>query len=137
MKLIRILILVTAVCTFLAACVSTGPGSDIKTVIVTPAINANTAELNVGDTLELQIPTIPSAGYEWQARNLDTGILHQDGNPVYTPGTGQNSAGGIVTLKFTAVGAGNTTLHLIFASSASVGTTSLSSSSFSVTVIVK
>jgi predicted secreted protein len=137
MKSIRFFALMTATCAFLAACVSTGTGSDSKTVIVTPAIKGNTAELQVGDTLELQLPTIPTAGYEWQAQNLDTNILRQEGSAMYTPDTGQNSAGGIVTLKFTAVGTGNTTLLVIYTNSATAGATALSSSSFSVIVGVK
>jgi hypothetical protein len=38
-----------------------------NTVIFTPAVVPNQATLQVGDTLLLQIPTIPEEGFVWVA----------------------------------------------------------------------
>ena len=42
----------------LSACENTGKSEEIATVIVTPAIQGNSANLKVGDILETQNPTI-------------------------------------------------------------------------------
>jgi predicted secreted protein len=106
-------------------------------VVVTPAIKGNSASLSVGDTLEILLPTIPTQGYEWVTQDLDTAILVQQGSAVYTKDTDPNSAGGIVTLMYNAVGAGTTTLTLLYVSSSSNGAPSFSANSFGMTVEVK
>jgi len=132
-KFTQYLLVLTAVNLLLAACAGSVPTTEAKTVVITPAIKGNSASLNVGDTLEIQIPTIPKEGFEWVAQDLDKNILLQEGSAEYTADTNQNAAGGIVTLVFKAVGAGNTNLSLMYVNSAS----SLSSNSFGMTVEVK
>ena len=136
-KFTQFLTVLTAVCFLLTACGGIVPSAEGKTVVITPAIKGNSASLNIGDKLEIQIPTIPTAGFDWVAQNLDTTILTQEGSAVYTEDASPNSAGGIVTLNFTAVGAGKTTLNLLYVNSPSNGIASLSSNSFSMTVEVK
>ena len=136
-KFTRFLTIMTAVCLFLTACAGSGPSSEGKTVVVTPAIKGNSASLSVGDTLQIQLPTIPTEGYEWVAQDLDTAILVQQGSAVYTKDTDPNSAGGIVTLMFNAVGAGTTNLTLLYVNSSSNEAPSLSKNSFGMTVEVK
>jgi predicted secreted protein len=132
-KFTQYLLVLTAVNLLLAACAGSVPTTEAKTVVITPAIKGNSASLNVGDTLEIQIPTIPKEGFEWVAQDLDKNILLQEGSAEYTADTNQNAAGGIVTLVFKAVGAGKTNLSLMYVNSAS----SLSSNSFGMTVEVK
>ncbi len=147
-KLIRHLALIIPIFYVLAACVTVDQGSlektmvptpsnSVKTVIVTPSIKGNTASLNVGDTLEIRIPTIPKEGFEWKVKELDSTILNQVGEATYEANSSPNSAGGMVTLQFTAAGKGKTTLNLLYASTTSSGLPALSSNSFSVTVEVK
>ena len=136
-KFIKLLAIITSVCIGLTACGGAVSGMEGKTVIVTPAIKGNSASLNVGDTLEVRIPTIPTTGYEWAAQDLDKVILVQEGNVIYVEDSSPSSAGGIVTLRFNAVGAGKTTLNLLYVNSSSNETPSMSSNSFSVTVEVK
>jgi predicted secreted protein len=136
-KITQYLTFMIAVSLILVACAGSGPSSGGKTVVVTPAIKGNSASLNVGDTLEVQIPTIPTAGFEWVAQNLDTKILAQEGSAVYTKDTSPNAAGGMVTLKFTAVAAGKTTLNLLYVNSPTNGAAAMSSNSFGMTVEVK
>jgi predicted secreted protein len=132
-KFTQYLLVLTAVNLLLAACAGSVPTTEAKTVVITPAIKGNSASLNVGDTLEIQIPTIPKEGFEWVAQDLDKNILLQEGSAEFTADTSPNAAGGIVTLVFKAVGAGNTNLSLMYVNSAS----SLSSNSFGMTVEVK
>jgi predicted secreted protein len=115
------------------ACVGGDSSTGGKNVVITPAIKGNSASLNVGDTLEIQIPTIPTEGFEWVAQDLDTNILVQEGSAAYTEDASPNSAGGIVSLIFKAVGAGQTNLNLLYANPS----TSLSSDSFGMLVDVK
>jgi predicted secreted protein len=126
-------ILLITVFLLLTACVSSDSSIGGKTVVITPAIKGNSANLNVGDTLEIQIPTIPTEGFEWVAQDLDTNILVQEGSAAYTEDASPNSAGGIVTLIFKAVGAGQTNLNLLYVNPS----TSLSSDSFGMVVEVK
>ena len=133
----RILTIMTALGILLSACGGNVPNSDGKTVVVTPAIKGSLTSLNVGDTLEIQLPTIPTEGFEWQTQDLDTTILAQEGEAVYTADTSPNSAGGVVTLTFSAVGPGKTTLTLLYANSPSDGSPAMSSNSFGMTVEVK
>ena len=136
-KFIKILSIMAAVSLSLAACggnVSTDAG---KTVVVTPAIKGNSTSISVGDTLEVHIPTIPTAGFEWQVQDLDTKILEEEGKSEYIADTNPNSAGGVFILKFKAVGIGSTTLNLLYASSSSNAAPAMSSDSFSLAVEVK
>ena len=105
-------------------------------IIVTPAIKGNSAVLDVGDTLEIQIPTIPSEGYQWQVRDLDTSILVQEGGATYAADTSPDSAGGIVTLHFKAVGLGKTTLSLEYTNVGSTAGPSFSKDTFGMTITV-
>lgn len=137
LKLFQFLSMLIVVCLLLTACEETGQSSTGKTVVVTPAIKGNSATLNVGDTLDIQIPTIPTAGYEWEVQDFDTAVLVQEGSAVYSADTSPNSAGGVVTLRFNAVGAGSTSINLLYVNSSSDVALSTSLNSFSMTVEVK
>ena len=136
-KFNKVLTVMAAVCLYLAACGSNASSTAGKTVVITPAIKGNSTKLSVGDTLEVRLPTIPAAGFEWQAQDLDTKILEEVGNSEYIADTSPNSAGGAVILKFKAVGIGTTTLNLLYATSTTDEASAMSSSSFSLAVEVK
>ena len=120
----------------LSACENTGKSEEIATVIVTPAIQGNSASLMVGDILEIQIPTIPTEGYAWQAQDLDTKILTQQGDPEYLKDTSENSAGGTTILRFKAVGAGKTNIGLIYTNATTAGDLALTMKTFGMSVEV-
>ena len=79
-KFIQLLTILTAISAMLSACVAAPVTPETQTVVVTPAAAGNSASLKVGDILEIQIPTIPTEGYEWQAEDLDTTILSAGGH---------------------------------------------------------
>ena len=108
-----------------------------KEMVITQKMNGQTVSFQVGDTFEIQIPTIPTTGFTWQPKDLDTAILIQVGEPVYQADTGPNAAGGIVTLKFKAIGAGKTNLILLYIRSSANGGPSLYKNSFGVNIEVK
>jgi len=119
-----------------AACSTLEEGEKNTTVIVTPAIKGNSASLKVGDILEIQIPTVPVEGYEWQVEDLDTKILTQQGDPEYVKDTSENSAGGTTILRFKAVGAGKTNIGLIYTNASTAGDLALTMKTFGMSVEV-
>ena len=135
-----VITLIISLCLLLSACAESVPGAMPepmgKTVVITPAIKGNSASLDVGDILEIQIPTIPTQGFEWQVQNLDTNILLQEGIAVYTEDTYPISAGGVTTLRFKAVGSGKTNLSLLYVNTPSGETPSMSKQSFGMPVEV-
>lgn len=110
--------------------------SEGKVVIVTPAIGPNSAILEVGDTLELQLATIPMEGFEWVVDALDTTILVQKSDAAFVEDPSPDSAGGQVVFHFTAVGTGKTILNLFYVSEGSDESPSMTTKSFSLTVTV-
>ena len=111
--------------------------SEVKVLVITRAMNGQSFSLKVGDTFEIQLATIPIVGFEWTPKDLDTTILFQEGQAVYTADSSPNSAGGIVTLRFKAVGAGKIHLTLLYLHPAENGVPSLYNNSFGVTIEVK
>jgi len=119
----------------LAACKSAQPTPEGKLVVVEPAIKPTTTSMQVGDTLEVRLPTIPKEGFSWRVQDLDSKILKQDGEAVYVADDSANAAGGTTTLRFKALKAGSSTLTLIFAGSVD-GSPEMSAQSFGVSVEV-
>jgi predicted secreted protein len=121
-----------------AATISPTPGNPAeKTLVITRTMNGKSFTLHIGDSFEIQLATIPMTGFEWTPQNLDTTILLQQGRPIYTADTTPNSAGGIVTLRFKAVGAGKTHLTLLYLHAAENGLPALYNNSYGVTIEVK
>ncbi|MGV7976732.1 MAG: protease inhibitor I42 family protein [Anaerolineaceae bacterium] len=119
----------------LAACSGVEPTPEGKLVVVEPAIKPTAVSMQVGDTLEVRLPTIPQEGFTWRVQDLDSKILKQDGEAVYVEDDGVNAAGGTTTLRFKALKAGSSTLTLIFAGSVD-GSPEMSAQSFGVSVEV-
>jgi predicted secreted protein/predicted small secreted protein len=152
-KFFLILVSMAAGCLLLSACGGTGAGipQDMtgtalsatvggtaeNALVITPGIKGNSVSLKVGDTFEIQIPTIPTAGFNWEAKDLDTTILTQVGDAVFKADSDPAGAGGIVTLKFKAVGTGTTTLNLFYTQPVENGVPSLYKDTFGMTVEVK
>ncbi len=80
------------------------------------ADSGHTVMMKAGDHFMVELDANPSTGYTWEAGEVDSSILKQIGETEYksastTPMPGQ---GGTQVLRFQAVGAGTTTLKLIY-----------------------
>ena len=91
--------------------------ADPSTVAVTGQDAGNTVELRAGDILEVALVGNPSTGFGWYHQSLDTTIIEQKGDWEFTPDNsspGSVGSSGTFTLRFEAVGSGQTTLQLIY-----------------------
>jgi len=84
-------------------------------MMLTKADNGKPVALKVGESLAITLDSNPSTGYSWQLSTMKRGILQQQGEPQYTPPAQPlPGAGGQHTFQFAAVGAGHTTLTLVY-----------------------
>lgn len=71
-------------------------------------------ELSEGQTLAVSLEGNPTTGYTWETEELDEDILKQMGEAEFEPQSDLIGAPGVLTLRFEAVGAGETTLNLVY-----------------------
>lgn len=84
-------------------------------MMLTIADNGKLVALQSGDSLAITLDSNPSTGYSWQLSGLKRAILHQQGEPEYTPPAQPlPGAGGQQTFQFVAVGVGRATLKLVY-----------------------
>ena len=74
----------------------------------------STVNMQVGDILEISLKGNPTTGYEWKLASANEAMLKQVGKPGFKSKTGLIGSGGTVTMRFEAVGAGETPLKLIY-----------------------
>lgn len=101
-------LLFTFLLTFLSSCAK--PES-----ILTAGDNGHEVTIKQGQILTISLESNPTTGYGWQVVEMDASILAQSGETEYrqTSGTeGLAGAGGVETLRFEALAAGQTTLTL-------------------------
>jgi inhibitor of cysteine peptidase len=89
------------------------PGS--KTVRLADQDSGRAVELRSGDRLELVLEANPTTGYTWQVDSVNSAIIRQAGEPVYTSEGAMPGSGGKLTLTFEAGAAGRTLLRLAYA----------------------
>jgi inhibitor of cysteine peptidase len=93
-------------------------GCDISSTIrLDSSANGRQVSLARAQLLEVALPTNPSTGYRWDVAEVDTAIVQQQGASTYAPEAGPQplvGAGGTETFRFKAIGAGRTTLKLIY-----------------------
>ena len=80
---------------------------------LTEADNGRSIELKVGDVLEVTLPGNPTTGFQWEVDSVDSAILRQIGEPEFKPSNNAVGSGGNFTLRFEAVGTGQTELKMI------------------------
>ncbi|GAB4503959.1 MAG: hypothetical protein Fur0043_09520 [Anaerolineales bacterium] len=71
--------------------------------------------LQSGQTLTVSLEANPTTGYRWQVLQIDPAVLEQSGEAEYKQAAGAEGltgAGGVETLRFEALAAGQTTLTL-------------------------
>ncbi|MEV5652316.1 protease inhibitor I42 family protein [Nocardia sp. NPDC052254] len=82
-------------------------------IIVGTDGDGQNADLSVGQELAVALPDNPGTGYVWQIAELDRGVLAQEGDPVFRPGSVMPGAPGTSVWTFTATRAGSTKLSLV------------------------
>jgi len=92
-------------------------GRQLKTITLGEPQAGSQAVLQVGDTLQVNLEGNPSTGYTWSVESLDVSVLKLAGEPEFHPASGALGASGTVTYRFEAVGAGQTTLKMIYSRS--------------------
>jgi inhibitor of cysteine peptidase len=72
-------------------------------------------ELNVGDSLMVNLMGNPTTGYQWQVASLSSEVLDWTEGPTYQPSTpGRIGSGGIFRFGFKAVRKGRATVKLVY-----------------------
>ena len=113
-------------------------GDDSQTMTVTlDSVGQQTATLNVGDMLVVEVPTIPEEDFNWVLPYLDTNILSQIGESEYVSNNNEASDGGMTRFEFKAVGLGETNLAFDFTKYAEDMSVIATNGAVSMTVIVK
>jgi len=83
-------------------------------VILNEEDTGSTAELRVGDTMEVVLDGNPTTGFSWETAAVDASVLKQLGEPGFEPYTNLIGSGGKFTFRFEAVASGQTLLRLIY-----------------------
>jgi inhibitor of cysteine peptidase len=86
----------------------------LKTLTLSEPQAGSQAVLQVGDMLQVNLEGNPSTGYMWSVEGLDATVLKLIGEPEFHPAGSALGASGTVTYRFEAVGAGQTTLKMIY-----------------------
>ncbi|MGD0575514.1 MAG: protease inhibitor I42 family protein [Anaerolineales bacterium] len=114
----------------LAACGQPNEGP----VKVTENNAGSTVELHQGQTLKVELQGNPTTGYTWEVLPGAESILEQQGEAQLVPESQAVGAGGLVTLTFKAVRAGQATLSLVYHRTFELGVPPLRT--FELTVVV-
>ena len=79
------------------------------------ADNGKTIKVTVGQELDVTLAANPTTGYSWViAEPTDERIIRQQGEIEFAPESGSLGAGGMQIVRFEVIGAGQTTLKLIY-----------------------
>ena len=107
------LILIGITSLLYACAAETSQEQSKSTIQLTEADAGRLVELRVGDILEVILPGNPTTGFQWEVSEINSAILEPIGEPKFEPSSNAVGSGGNVTLRFEAVGAGQTELKLI------------------------
>ena len=73
-----------------------------------------TVKMLVGSIFEVVLEGNPTTGYVWSVASVDAKILQPVGEAAFKPDTMARGSGGMVMMRFKAVGRGKTSLKLIY-----------------------
>jgi inhibitor of cysteine peptidase len=103
------LVTLTLVLIFITAC------SSSKQVNLTAADKDSQVDVRAGDQIVITLDSNPSTGYTWEVKDLNTTILEQVGDPVFSSSNpGLVGSVGSLTITFKALKAGTATLTLVY-----------------------
>lgn len=89
-------------------------GGDGETLRFGPEADGSTTTVAVGDTIEVALPANPSTGYAWEVVVFDASVLRPIGAPDFTAEADLEGAPGVSVFSFEVIGAGATTLDMIY-----------------------
>jgi inhibitor of cysteine peptidase len=73
-----------------------------------------TIEMNIGDTLSVELEGNPSTGYTWEVAEMNASVLKQIGETEFETDSELVGSGGVLILRFEAIGSGQTPLKLVY-----------------------
>jgi len=77
--------------------------------------SGKTIDIKTGGSIVVELNGNPTTGYTWEAKDLDTRMLKQEGETEFkSSNPGLIGAGGTLTLTFKTLMAGKTTLELVY-----------------------
>ncbi|MCX6079779.1 MAG: protease inhibitor I42 family protein [Chloroflexi bacterium] len=76
--------------------------------------NGSKVTLSVDGILHVVVSGNPTTGFTWETQNLDTSLLQQQAEPVYTRSNTLVGGGGTFDFTFKAIKPGDATLRLIY-----------------------
>ena len=86
-----------------------------KTVTLTAVDKGSQVDVNVGQQIVIALDGNPSTGFTWEAKDLDTTMFEEVGDPAFTSSNpGSVGSGGTLTLTFKALKAGTSNLTLVY-----------------------
>jgi inhibitor of cysteine peptidase len=89
--------------------------SPTKPVTLTAADRGSQVEVKVGEQIVITLDGNPSTGYTWEAKDLDTTMFEQVGDPTFNSSNpGLVGSGGALTLTFKALKVGSASLTLVY-----------------------
>ena len=93
----------------------TACGSPPRPVSLTAVDKGTQVNMQIGEQMTVTLDGNPSTGYTWEAKDLDTTMFQQVGDPVFiSSNPGMVGSGGSLTLTFKALKAGKAVLTLIY-----------------------
>lgn len=87
-------------------------GNRAVSASIGPDAAGSAIALEVGAELTVALPTNPSTGYGWAVTSIDPAVVTQTGEPEFVAQSNLIGAGGTMTFRFTASGAGISELRL-------------------------
>jgi inhibitor of cysteine peptidase len=93
-------------------------GCSVSEVRLDDTHNNSQKEIVRGQTLMVTLASNPTTGYSWQVAEADKAVLRQVGDAEFKSSAPSNpplvGAGGTETFHFESIGAGTTTLRLVY-----------------------
>jgi inhibitor of cysteine peptidase len=93
---------------------STPMGPEQSILELTESDSGKSIEIKLGTSIILHLNGQPSTGYTWIVDEVNSSILIQEGEPQYTASSNLRGAEEVMVWKFQSVGAGSTSLKLIY-----------------------
>lgn len=113
-------------------------GCSVSQVNLDDTHNATRHELARGQELVITLTSNPTTGYRWEIAEADKAIVRQVGDAEYKSSASGNpplvGAGGAETFRFETIGAGTTTLKLVYRRSWETGVPPIKTYTVQVTV---